>query len=273
MPIKLVFLFFILTIYSCKEDEPTEVSTDELLFAFLAHTRMEKTGEVNPLLETRNWNDYHYILLGGDLDENFSSKAALDMYVDVFNLRSDSTLLALGNHDYSDIDLYMNYIMKASYYGWQENGLCVYVADTQIDGGNISGSQLDAFEQFVADSNGCENFVFLSHKLLWMRGGPSELEDQVDDIANGRAGGCFYCTPENNFYDVVYPVLSSLQEDGIQVICLAGDVGHLVPYFEYTTEEGITFLANGWDLDDPDNTFLEFYRTEENLLNWEQIKI
>ena len=131
------------------------------------------------------------------------------------------------------------------------------VLDSELNRNDILGEQLEMVEE-VADTLRSVKYLFvLTHKLIWMEGNP-DLEDQIDQVTNGGSGSCSYCVSPNNFYDDVYPKLLELKDRGIQIICVAGDLGFKAKEFDYLSPDGVRFLASGIDHRDNDNLALVF---------------
>jgi len=97
----------------------------------------------------------------------------------------------------------------------------------------------------------------------------SELEPIADSISNGPLGDCSYCINSNNFYDDIYPLLINVKQRGIEVVCIAGDIGKKVSEFEYITGDGIYFLASGINGENGNNKVLVFeYDDSSRKLEW-----
>lgn len=142
----------------------------------------------------------------------------------VFDLDRKNTLWSLGNHDYTDLDRIQKYSHRSSYFVHYHNEICFLVLDTQHDQSNISGDQLKSFKQVIDTLADVSHLIIMTHKLIWMYGQES-LESRINEISNGKLGDRFHHINPNNFYTAVYPELVDLESKGIQVICVAGDIG------------------------------------------------
>ncbi len=61
----------------------------------------------------------------------------------------------------------------------------------------------------------------------------------------------------------------NIQNKGIQVICIAGDLSFKTKYFEYKTEDGIQYLASGMNMNEDKNDVIIFeHNIELNQLSW-----
>jgi hypothetical protein len=108
----------------------------------------------------------------------------------------------------------------------------------------IAGAQLKLLTDVADTISTSSHLIILHHKFIWMSG-HEELEPQISTLSNAQLGSCFYCINPNNFYTEVYPKLIEVKHRRINVICLAGDIGNKVKGFEYSTAEGLYFLASG----------------------------
>ncbi len=262
-------LFLSLMLTSCGEDEvPVEQIEDEVAFNFIGHPRMSNIGEINPQLLNVNWKEKGPLVLGGDLDKETAINIdVLNSYDDVLEFSDPNTILSLGNHDYANLEDWETLTGRKTFYTTTLDKTVFFISDNQSDKGSLKGEQLELFDAVMDSISDSNTFIFLSHKLLWLSGNAALTED-LNMIPNGGAGDCWHCTNENNFYQVVYPKLVELKNKGIQVICLAGDVGKRVSFYERQTEDNIYFLANGWELDNDSNEYLKFYSTANDSLRW-----
>jgi hypothetical protein len=208
--------------------------------------------------------------LGGDLAKRTSIDEETLNYVDaIYNLSDVNTLFALGNHDYDNLDLIEEYTNRPSYFAYSNNNICFIVLDTQDSLSNIVGDQLVFFNSVMDTLSESTHLIVLTHKLNWMYSHPV-LDSQINSISNGEFGDCFYCLNPNNFYDVIYPRLIEAKQGGIEVLCLAGDIGFKVNNFSFITEEEIYFLASGVATSEENNKALLFkHNMEEQTLTWE----
>jgi len=273
----LIFTFSLLTIVACGVDDdpvmmPPPTPADPIAFNFLAHPRMSGIGEINPQLQARDWKEDEVLVLGGDLDNRTADTPdILASYDDLFEFSDPNTVISLGNHDYSSLGDWEDVSGHGTFYTTTIGKTVFFISDNQSHESSLIGEQLDLFNAVVDTISEAETFIFLSHKLLWLQGN-SALEDDLANVPNGGAGDCWYCTNENNFYSTVYPKLVDIRTSGIQVICLAGDVGKKIDLYQKQTSEDIIFLANGWDLDKDSNKYLKFFHTAADSLRWELLR-
>jgi len=133
---------------------------------------------------------------------------------------------------------------------------------------NIIDEPLELFNSVTDTLQTKTHLVILHHKLIWMYG-DSYLQTYINSIPNGGFGDCFYCINPNNFYVDLYPKLLELEAKGIEVICVAEDIGFRTNEFVYTTPEGVQYLASGIDAGKSYNQALVFRHDVVNdSLSW-----
>ncbi|MCB0631084.1 MAG: hypothetical protein KDD15_15155, partial [Lewinella sp.] len=86
------------------------------------------------------------------------------------------------------------------------------------------------------------HLVILHHHALLKNHKPEALQDAFN--TNPDAVG-MTCDSSDQFDRLIYPQLVKLQDHGIQVILVGGDVGMRAKRFEYQTPEGIWLLGSG----------------------------
>jgi hypothetical protein len=102
--------------------------------------------------------------------------------------------------------------------------------------------------------------------------GNDQLQPLIPYVSNGEFGDCFYCINPNNFYSEIYPKLQEVEERGIEIVCIAGDIGFRTDQFEYLTPEGIQFLASGIESGNPGNKALLFHHDQAwKELSWQYV--
>lgn len=270
-------LLLLLVFSSCDKDqlpEPTKpidptVVGPPLQLIHLAHTRMNSNAAVNEALIPVDYSAYDVVMLGGDLALDTSvDRPTMDTMQALFDLQSDSTLLALGNHDYADLALVEEYTGRPAFYTYTQDKLTFLVLDTQDNASSMVGDQLEMIQAVLDTIEESTHLILLHHKLIWMYGN-DELEDDINMTANGVLGDCFHCLNPNNFYNEVYPLLVDVKERGIEVFCIAGDLGFRAKTFYHLTPEGIHLMGSGMDTDKADNPVILFeYDRQTASLEW-----
>ncbi len=257
-------IFFLMIFFSCNKHEKN--------YAVISHTRLNDNSSIDSIIANTDYSKYDVLLLGGDM-ANLSSKddSILNYLDDIFNLSSEKTLWALGNHDYTNVSLLKQYTNKETFYAYEDDEVLFLVLDTQKDTSNIINEQLTFFKSVLDSARAYNHLIILTHQLIWLRDN-DKLEYLADSISNGHIGSCNYCIHQNNFYTDLYPQLISIQESGKQVYCIAGDIGFKTKTFEYQTPEGIVFLATGIKGNDYDNYFLKL-KLNNNQLSYQFVPL
>ena len=258
-------VFLIMLLASCQKEKA--------IYLHIAHTRSYDGAKdkLMPEVEQMNFETYDLLMLGGDLVFESTADTATLNYLDhTFHLSQKDVLWTLGNHDYHHHPEWISgFTKRPNFYAHQKNGIQYLVLDSQQDLCNTTGQQKELLEQSIQSlDEATTHLIVLHHKLLWMMDdGP--LQKRINEVSNGGSGNCFYCVPPNNFYTVVYPKLVEVQNRGIQVICIAGDIGAKVDQFEHKTKEGIYFLASGLKDGSPSNKVLLFdHDLSTGKLDW-----
>lgn len=269
----LVFVFMLFSSFSsCEKEEiikPINTSSTRN-YLFISHTRTDSNPKMDSIIEKVDYKKFDMLWLGGDLANLTSLDDFTMSHIDsIFDIGNENTLWALGNHDYSDLKRVQAFTFRQSFYSFFKNGITFIVFDTQDNFSSILGQQKELFDSVLDTIQLSSHLVILHHKLLWMYNNPS-LYPQISSVSNGEFGECFYCLNENNFYTDIYPKLLEVSKKGIQVICIGGDIGIKVKEFEFTTPEGIHFLASGISAGAIDNKGLVFFHDITNKkITWE----
>jgi len=222
------------------------------------------------IAENIDFNKFDMLWLGGDLAYSTSTDDATMNYVDSkFNIGDSNTLWALGNHDYANLNKVEQYSNRPPFYSIHKDGITIVVLDTQDSLSNIVDSQKIFLMGILDTIQESTHLILLHHKLVWMYG-ESSLEPQISSISNAGLGSCFNCLNPNNFNAEIYPELVTVKQSGIEVLCVAGDIGSKTNEFEYQTADGIHFLASGINSGGENNKALLFHHDPSlNRLTWE----
>ena len=268
------FWFFITNtfiLFSCTKDETLG---PHQTFLHLSHTRTASNPYLDNVVESINYENFDMLLLGGDLSYYTSEDdLTMDRVNQFFNIGSNNTLWSLGNHDYTDLSRVELYTNRPSYYSYFNNGISFLVLDTQDSLSNMVGNQKDMIFNLLDTIQLSTHLIILHHKLIWMYDHPS-LESEIPNVSNAGLGNCFNCINPNNFYSEIYPRLVEVNNKGIQVICIGGDIGNKVNEFEYITNDGIYFLASGIDyLKETKKALLFIHDLNNQSLSWNYEKL
>lgn len=271
----LVTILTILVLTSCSNEPENSIPDDEgsgISILVVGHTRNELPSEnyLDPRLYDVAQQEHDLTILTGDMAfHTTSSQEVLDSLDELFNLGSDYTLFAPGNHDYDSLELLTSYTKKKYPIDLRLDRVVVFTLDSEKDSGNVSKQAIQALESLNPES--FDHLILVSHKLIWMRdGGP--LEKIANQTLNGELGSCNWCLDSVNFYSEVYPVLQSLKNSGVNVVCIAGDVGKKVTSFEHKNEDGVLFLASGFQINGPAEYLIIKINGKSFIYTFEQAK-
>jgi hypothetical protein len=213
---------------------------DTALYIFIGHPRSDDR-DFQHVLETVkkiDYSKYELILLGGDLTWNTSRQWSTLQYCDsIFNLGDDNTHLAIGNHDMDNVGDLLEFTKKPRFYAFSNNNITFLVLDTEISTPDITGEQLELIQNVADTIETSDYLVLLQHRILWMVG-VDELSHLKDSVAASTRN-----LNSTNFYDDVYPNLQKAKQNGVEVLCLAGDRTDI--NIEYSPEDSIQFVASG----------------------------
>ncbi|MBR9920249.1 MAG: hypothetical protein GYB31_05360 [Bacteroidetes bacterium] len=241
----------------------------------MAHIRTLDTLEqgIDPRIEAMDFSKYDLLLLGGDLTEESSEEEKTLQYLDgIFDLGAPTTLWALGNHDNAQNALVSKYTERPITYTANHDGITFVVLYTQEEQDwicTISGEQLEMLQSVTDTISESSHLIVMTHKLVWIMDNPEMVQHQ----GNSRYDwSCNYRIHRNNWNTDILPRLREVQERGVQVICLAGDVGNNVRTFEEHTSDGIVYLASGIPVEEKfkaESRMLEFkHWPGEDSLTW-----
>ncbi len=264
-----LILFLLLLLLGCaSKDKHLRPQTTKILH--IAHTRSKELGKIDHKVKQVNYDAFDVLCLGGDLDL-FTSKneETISNWDSLFHFGREETLWTLGNHDVSNLALVQKYTKRPPYYTWSKPPFLFLVLDSQSNKSKITGKQLEMVQN-LADTISSSQYdycIVLTHQLIWLYG-KEALEDSMRFVPNAGFGTCGYCINPNNFYGDVYPELLKIKAKGIEVFCVAGDLGFKTTSFEYQTKEGIYLLASGMDVEKDNNKVLIFELEEGKPLEW-----
>lgn len=272
MKLILKVLFGVLIITSCTKDkvEPPIIHT----YLHISHTRTEVNPEIIEEANSINYSDFDLIMHGGDIATMTSADgSSMSQLNDIFNFGDPNTLWSIGNHDITFPNLVSSYTQRPLFFSYEKNGITYIVLDTETDSCKIINEQKSLFNTITDTIQSSSHLIILHHKLVWMNN-HSIYNSQINTISNAPSGECEGCLRQNNFMNELYPKLVEVQNIGVQVICIGGDIGNHVQEFEYQDSEGIFFLASGFNMDIENNKVLEFkHNLSQGTLNWEFIEV
>ena len=253
----LLILTFSCLIYSCSSDQKPQTKK----YLFLSHTYQWGVTDNNRIdyrFEGFDFSGFDQIWLGGDLCARTSEKRSTLTYLDsIFDLSSDKTHWALGNHDMvkGHIKYITDITKRATYYSSFVDGIGIVVLNTtefyhpiyspkEHECALLDG-QLNMLQN-IADTIKAASHLVVLHHLPLLK---NEMTNDSLDI--GLEFNYYHpeykisCKDPETFDKVFFPIFKKIQKNGVQVILIGGDLGQRSKEFEYRSKEGIYFLGSG----------------------------
>lgn len=265
----LIILFITIPLFSSAQN-------DTLKYIFIGHCYQPETdgSKVDYRLETMDFSDYDGIWLGGDCcSEATLEYSTLEYMNDIFNLSKPLNFWALGNHDTrnGNIEWIKEFTKRETFFANNSNGITEIVLNTNLLPNNCW--LID--QQYQMIKNVCDTIENSSHLIMLMHHG---IWNNVPGLPANPAIYAHSSLPfwnsncndvNSNFVNSVYPMLVNVQNKGIQVICIMGDIGATAKKLNYISDDGINFLGCGLYHNSPDDYVLIFeHIPAENKLLW-----
>ena len=286
------FLFFIcLAHFSC--ERPSASKT----YLYIGHAYqwgVEEDNRVDFRIEKLDLKKYDQIWLGGDLcARTTSDPKTLDYLDELFDLSNPDHHWSLGNHDVlqGNLQYIQNKTRRPSFYSRHFDKITLAVLNTNFNHPQVPNEGDDCAEmeqQFQMLQNICDTISTSSHLMLLhhhnlLTNTIARNSLEIDTIFHfNRPTLSIRCNSDKTFENTIYPMLETVQQKGIQVILVAGDVGQRVKEFEYKSPEGIIFLGSGinnsvekeWAPEwvrnfNPDKLLLFHHDMKTHSLSWE----
>lgn len=265
-------LFFI----GCEAELPVE---EELFtYAHFSHirTRSETYQDIDARIKRINFNQFDLTLLGGDLCEDTSKEFETLVRLDsIFDFKSQSVLWAMGNHDNTNIEHVKKITQKEVDYVVFENGIVFIVLDTHGEEDtdlNVTEEQISLVKSVTDTISSASHLIIMTHNLNWVNGHPEMREHCGKGVNDHYGWSTNFAVDYNNWHYEITPLLQRTQRKGVQVICLAGDIGNNVKSFEEHSADRIIYLASGINPVDDGVKFLLFKHVPPNLY-WEFVEL
>lgn len=258
----------LLSMYACSESE----SMNTAYFIYVSHPRLQSNDSIYRPVYEIDFDKFDMTLLGGDLALSSFTNDTITSHLDsIFNFKSPNVLWSVGNHDYSSSAKWENTTQKKKYHAASSNDVTFITLDSQDSLSSIIGDQKD-FLFTTLDSINKSSVIIMTHKLIYMNDHPV-MDAMIATTCNANKGDCYHCHNDNNFYDVVYPKLLEVQNRGIQIIWVGGDLGYKTSEFEFIDERGIIFLGNGLWYPKNWNKVLIFTKEDRLPVNYEFVSL
>ena len=251
----LIVLFLMSIIVSCKETNNNEEIIKDPYFkkyVFLGHIYQWHTSgnRVDKRIEQLNFSLYDQIWLGGDVCSEATLEHATINYIDnLFDLSSENTHWTLGNHDVRNghLDWITTATTKNLFYAQYIDGFTLFNLNTSLhraDTLELVNPQIELFTTVCDTISQSTHLIVVMHNVVWQN-----ISDDFDviDFANADYNNWIArFNPNETFEQTIYPLLVELENKGVDVICISGDVGQREQKtFEFETDEGVVFLGSG----------------------------
>ena len=209
-------------------------------------------------LKGHDFAKYDQVWLGGDICARTNEDPATLTYLDsIFDLSAPSTHWTLGNHDikHGPLKRIENITGRKTYYTTYFDGLTLSVINTnEFHDPNykpkdhecaLLQGQIEMLENIADTITHSSHFILLHHLCLL-------TNKLTNDSLNLNQVFNLYkpdlrvdCEGIETFETAIYPILKKIQDKGVKVILISGDLGQRSKAFEYQTEDGIWFLGSG----------------------------
>ena len=276
--------------------------TDSWQIVFLGHPYYwhESGNRLDPRVENLLLQDFDQIWLGGDICAKTTADAQTLQYLDQYlKFEEGNSHWAWGNHDvkYGNLDRLKESTKRPGFYLDCNNGLCVLVINTNL----FQWPNAKPDEAFCQEMGAQNNLIkSLTDSLGTMR--QLVVLHHYGLLSNTQTMGTYDLDTVFNFYKpqlkVVcedstqtfitawYPHFVEIQEAGIPVTFVCGDMGMRAKQFEFQTDEGIWFLGAGINNSipedhrpdyitnfDPDQILMFEYFPSTGKLKWEFVPL
>ena len=230
-------------------------------YLFLSHIYQWGVIDNNKIdyrLKDFDFKNFDQIWLGGDLCARTSERASTINYLDsIFDLSSPNTHWAIGNHDISsgNIDLITEKTQRKSFNATFSNGIGIVVLNTtEFYNPNYNPKEkecelLDGQIQLlnnISDTISAASHLIILHHNALINNQMTEDSINIGSIFNFYHPEYFVnCKNAAPFKEIYFPIFKRIQNKGVQVILIGGDLGQRAKEFEFRSKEGIYFLGSG----------------------------
>ncbi|MBR9923170.1 MAG: metallophosphoesterase [Bacteroidetes bacterium] len=217
-------------------------------------------------VEAIDQNQYDKIWLGGDLCAKTTEDPQTLVYLDsLLDLDSPDRHWSLGNHDvmFGKLEKIREATGRNDFYQSWEDGYTLLVLNTNLFSwpeGDVADAACRRmaeqvnFVRSVCDTiQASSHLVVLHHQCLLtdsLAGGTTDLKTVFNYY---QPDFSVECDSGATFSKVFYPALKAVQERGIQVLFVGGDMGMRAKKFEHKNPDGIWFLGAGINNSVPDD--------------------
>lgn len=243
---KLNLLLFIIVIFA---QNINANKGDTLSYVFLGHIYdWEFPDKVDPRVEKMDFSQYDRIWLGGDICSEASLNYSTITYIDsIFDIGKPENHWTLGNHDTrnKNHEFIKEFTKRPTYYTYSKDGITTIVMN-----GNISPLDCENLDkQFHMIRNVCDTMKS-GHLIFLIHHG---ITSNVPGISSPSSYGHSNLRPwianchqdSSSYVDAIYPMLVKLENKGVEVHHIMGDVGASAKSFHSISDDGIDYYGSG----------------------------
>ena len=263
-------------------------SKDTLTYVFFGHTYQWGSGgnRVDYRIENMDLSQFDRIWLGGDICSESSLEYSTLAYIDnLFDLGKPGNHWALGNHDArnGNMEWIEEFTGRPNYYAHNENHITTIVMNgtiTPLDCENLD-KQYKMIEK-VCDTISSGYLIFLVHHGIY-----SDVPGVLNPAAYGHSqlrpwmANCY--DDSASYIDAVYPMLIDVENRGVEVLHIMGDVGTGPKSYYGISDDGIEFFGSGINnsynmtlgipIVSPDLVLVFKHVLSKNELTWEFVEL
>ena len=275
---------------SCAKEE-ADISR---AFIFLGHPYDWNNGyRLDPRLERLDFSQYEQVWLGGDVCSRTTEKPETLNYLDsILDFSNEHVQWTLGNHDvmYGNTEWITQKTGKPTFYTSSlTGGITLMVLNTNLfwfwpsepppEDCADKVAQMEMILSVLDTIEQSSQLVILHHHSLLKDHKPDSLQEVFNIDPGSVAMSCKY---EDQFSRLIYPKLVTVQQRGVQVLMVGGDLGMRIKQFEYQTPDNIWMLGSGINNSlirenapeyvtnfAPDQVLIFHYQEKKRRLSWE----
>ncbi len=263
-------------------------SKDTLTYVFFGHTYQWGSGgnRVDYRIENMDLSQFDRIWLGGDICSEASLDYSTLAYIDnLFDLGKPGNHWALGNHDArnGNLEWIEEFTGRPAYYAHSENGITTIVINgtiSPLDCENLN-KQYKMIEN-VCDTISSGYLIFLVHHGIYsdVPGVPNPITYAHSQLKPWMAN-CY--DDSASYIDTIYPMLIDVENKGVEVLHIMGDVGSGRKSFYGISDDGIEYFGSGINntynmllgipIISPDLVLVFKHVLSTNELTWEFVEL
>ncbi len=272
----IIFLFvivFMITGINNTFSQDQIYKNETLKYIFMGHTYQFGSGgtRVDERIEQLDLSVYEGIWLGGDICSEATLEYSTIEYIDgLFDLSNPNTYWAFGNHDIrnENLEWIHEFSGRETFYAHYQNGFTSIILNT-----NLVPSQCEQLNnQYYMIEDVCDTIQQSSHLILLMHHGiwrgvpdlPPPACYAHSDLMYWNSN-CF--SVNSTFVNSIYPMLLEVENRGIEVICILGDMGAYKKKFDMQSVDSISFLGCGLNNSPEDYVLIMEYETGTRNFN------